>query len=111
MLVRGAGVVFSHQLPTGSDVSMARAMSIAPFGLIAPAPRRSPSYATPASSWMPTDVYSRTDFTALGVNLGWYWFTDRFASTISAIDPVATAVAMLVPLSSMQSASGALSCG
>src|SRR5689334_17454396 len=70
MVVRGAGIVFSHQLPAGSDVSMARAMSMAPLVLIAPAPLRSGSYSTPASSWMPTDVYSRIDFTALGVNFG-----------------------------------------
>ena len=57
----------------------------------------------PASSWMPMAVYSRMPLTAFGVSDGWsgYRLADRFASMTSAIEPVVTAVAMLVPLSSM----------
>ena len=51
---------------------------------------------------MPTAVYCRIAFTAFGRQRARsYGFAARFASSISAIEPLVTAVAMLVPLRSM----------
>src|SRR5947209_10503163 len=98
--VHGLGVVVIHHWPVPTDVSIERPRSIAPFGLIEPAPFLSGSYSTPASSWMPSAVYSRIALTALGVSDGdaGYELAERLASRTSAIEPVVTAVAMLVPL-------------
>ncbi len=50
---------------------------------------------------MPTDVYSSIAFSAFGVSAGRPGNAARLASSRSAIEPVATAVAMLVPLRRM----------
>jgi len=87
--------------PTALEVSISRPSSMAPCVFRAPAPLRRLSYGRPRSLWMSTVEYSSTAFTALGVSGGRPGFAARFASSISAIEPVVTAVAMLVPLSRM----------
>ena len=91
----GVTPISSQGDETGSRVSMASANAIAPLALIEPAPCDSTS--TLGSS---IAVNSRIALTRFGDGesppLAW-----RLASMMSATTPVATAAAILVPLSAM----------
>src|SRR4029434_2174776 len=91
--------LMSHHVPTGTDVSMALARSMAPLALTPPAPWTRRLYGNPDPSVTFTLVYSRIALTACGDSAGGDVATaTRFAAITIAARPLVTAAAMLVPL-------------
>src|SRR5690349_13487206 len=98
MLEDGVTLVVHHEPPDGAAVLIARARASAPAAFSAPAPCVSSSYATSPLFRTCSDEYCRIALTALGVSDGPFGFASVFASRSSATVPLATPVAMLVPL-------------
>jgi len=98
MVVSGATLAVHQYEPAGRPGSMARARSMAPAGLSAPAPcARSPD-SIPDASRSRSEEYCRMAFTAFGVSAGPSGCALLLASSTSATAPLTTAAAMLVPL-------------